>query len=230
VSTDLLESAASALGDLTDRVVFLGGATVGLWFTDPTARTPRVTYDVDVVADVTTLLAYEAFQADLRRRGFTEDIASGVICRWRHEGRELTLDAVPKEQRLAGFAGGWLARATERAVAHQLASGVAIRVVPPAWLIVTKLEAFADRGADDCLSSRDFEDIALVVDARIELADEVAALPSDAQRYVRGELGRVLGLPTFEYGLEGALLGADARTRAAAVTLPRFRGLVETAP
>jgi hypothetical protein len=56
-----------------------GGATIGLWITDPTARAPRVTYDVDVVAEVVTLRAYEAFQNDLRRQGFREDVDSRVM-------------------------------------------------------------------------------------------------------------------------------------------------------
>jgi predicted nucleotidyltransferase len=50
-----------------------------------------------------------------------------------------------------------------------LPSGVSIRVVSPVYLMATKLEAFGDRGKDDCLSSRDFEDIALLVDSREEL-------------------------------------------------------------
>lgn len=61
MSLDLLETAAAALGGLRSRVVFLGGATVVLWTTDPAARAPRVTYDVDVVAEVITPASYEAF-------------------------------------------------------------------------------------------------------------------------------------------------------------------------
>lgn len=49
MSVDLLERAVAALGVLSGRVVFVGGATIGLWFTDPMARLPRMTYDVDVV-------------------------------------------------------------------------------------------------------------------------------------------------------------------------------------
>jgi hypothetical protein len=83
MSVDLLEAAAAAFGDLLDQVVFLGGATIGLWITDTTARAPRVTYDVDVVAEVQTLGAYEAFQVRLREHGFREDVESGVMSRWR---------------------------------------------------------------------------------------------------------------------------------------------------
>lgn len=53
-----LKTAALALGDLNSQVVFLGGASVELWITDPTTREPRMTYDVDVVIEVTTLAGF----------------------------------------------------------------------------------------------------------------------------------------------------------------------------
>jgi hypothetical protein len=43
MSIDLLERGAAALGDLVDEVVFVGGATVTLWITDPAAPPPRPT-------------------------------------------------------------------------------------------------------------------------------------------------------------------------------------------
>lgn len=47
MSIDLLELAAGALGPLLDEVVFVGGATVTLWITDPGAPPVRPTKDVD---------------------------------------------------------------------------------------------------------------------------------------------------------------------------------------
>jgi predicted nucleotidyltransferase len=225
VSLKLLDAAAAALDDLCARVVFLGGATMVLWMTDPGARPPRVTYDVDVVADVVTLADYEAFQAELRSRRFSEDAASGVICRWRHAGDDLVLDAIPLEARLTGFGGRWLRPAAAAAVARKLPSGTTIRVVPPAYLLATKLEAFADRGQHDLLASRDFEDVIVLTDSRTELLAEVAAAPADVRQYVRTELAQLALLPSFEYGVEGALTGPGVAARVQAVTLPRLRQL-----
>jgi len=228
MTIQLLEAAASSLGELRERVVFLGGVTVGLWFTDPAARAPRTTYDVDVVAEAATLAAYEEFQQQLRRHGFAEDVESGITVRYRHTGSGLILDALPLEPRLAGLSDPWLARATGAAVFRALPSGTVVRVVPPAWLLVTKLQAFADRGNGDCLGSRDFEDLVLLVDSRIKLVDEIDALPEDARSHVRQQLRRVLGLPSVQYGVEGALATADARERAAAVTIPRLERLASS--
>jgi predicted nucleotidyltransferase len=222
LTVELLELAAAALDEHREEIVFLGGATVGLWFTDPASRAPRATYDVDIVADVTTLAAYVRFQDDLRRHGFVEDIASGITVRYRHSESGLILDVLPLEVRLAGIGGQWLKAAAQAAVWRTLPSGVEVRVVPPAWLVVIKLEAFAERGNDDCLSSRDFEDLVLLVDSRQELAGELDALPNAARDYVRREVGRILTLPDFEYGVEGALASADSRDRARTVTIHRF--------
>jgi predicted nucleotidyltransferase len=226
MSDALLEVAAAALGDLVGRVVFLGGATIGLWITDPAARTPRVTYDVDVVAEVGTLGAYEEFQAELRQRGFREDVASSVMSRWR-AANDLVIDIVPVEPRLAGFGGAWLAGAAEAAVHRPLSSGRNIRVVPPVHLVATKLEAFADRGGGDPMGSKDFEDITLLVDGRAELASEVAAAPTALRSFVGHGIAGLIGLRGFDYGVEGALLGVDAAARAITVTVPRFAELAK---
>jgi hypothetical protein len=66
----LLERAASALDDLLEEVVFLGGATVGLWITDPAAPEPRPTKDVDVIVEVTSRGRFAEFEERLRAHGF----------------------------------------------------------------------------------------------------------------------------------------------------------------
>jgi hypothetical protein len=225
VSTGQLEIAAAALGDLLERVVFLGGATIELWITDPAARAPRVTDDVDVVAEVLTLPSYVAFQEDLREAGFHEDVFSGVICRWQHTESGLTLDAIPADPSLAGFGGRWLGPAAEACVTRSLPSGTAIRAVPPVCLLATKLEAFSNRGNNDCLASHDFEDIIVLIDSREELSAEMAAAGHDVTSYIKAELTRIMALLDFEYGVEGALASVDARGRARAVTIPRLQQL-----
>lgn len=80
MSIELLELGASALGTLTDEVVFVGGATVTLWITDPAAPPPRPTKDVDVIVEVASRTAYHAFEKRLRDAGFRDD--GEVICRW----------------------------------------------------------------------------------------------------------------------------------------------------
>ena len=84
MSIALLELAAETLGELLEEVVFVGGATMVLWITDPGAPPVRPTKDVDVVVEVATRSAFHDFEARLRERRFAEDWEDGVICRWGH--------------------------------------------------------------------------------------------------------------------------------------------------
>jgi hypothetical protein len=105
MSVGLLERGATALGDLVDEVVFVGGATIVLWITDPAAPPPRPTKDVDVIVEVATRSGYYAFEDRLRAAGFRDD--KEVICRWRHPEQELILDAMPTDAALLGFENKW---------------------------------------------------------------------------------------------------------------------------
>jgi len=173
MSIELLELAADALGELLDEVVFVGGATVTLWITDPGAPPVRPTKDVDVVVEVATRSAFHHFEARLRARRFAEDQEDGVICRWRHRSG-LILDAMPSEPGILGFENRWQGAAIPHAMERELPSGTRIRAISPAYLLATKLEAFKGRGGRDFLGSRDFGDIIALVDGREELVAEVA--------------------------------------------------------
>lgn len=172
-------SPVDGLDDLVDDVVFVGGATLVLWVTDPGAPPIRPTEDVDVIVEVTTRKAFHSFEDRLRRRSFMNDRESGVICRWRHRESGLILDAMPADARLLGFENRWQGAAMPYAVTRPLPSGRAIRAVPPPFLLATKLEAFNGRGRGDFLGSRDFADVIALVDGREELVDEIRSAPGE---------------------------------------------------
>lgn len=228
MSIDLLERGAAALGPLVEHVAFVGGATVVLWITDPGAPAPRLTKDVDVVIDVTTRSALHDFEAELRARGFRNDIDAEIICRWRHDERDLILDAMPAAGGLLGFENPWQTAAMPHAVSRTLPSGAEIRAITPPYLIATKLAAFNGRGNGDHLGSRDLEDIMLLVDGRAELVGEVAAAEDEVRDFVADEVAALLDQPRFIDAIFG-FLRADvaSQARAATVVLPRLRELAE---
>jgi hypothetical protein len=119
VNIELLELAESALGNLVDEVVFVGGATVALWISDPAAPAVRPTDDVDVVVEVATRAGFYEFEAKLRDVGFREHQESRVICRWRHLRTGLILDAMPSRADILGFENQWQAAAIPHAIAYQ---------------------------------------------------------------------------------------------------------------
>jgi predicted nucleotidyltransferase len=224
MSIDLLERGAAALGPLVERVAFVGGATIVLWITDSGAPAPRPTKDVDVVIDVTTRAALHDFEADLRARGFRNDIDAAIICRWRHDEHDLLLDAMPAAGDLLGFENPWQTAAMPHASSRTLPSGAEIQAITPPYLIATKLSAFKDRGHGDHLGSQDLEDIMLLVDGREELVDEVAAAEDALRAFIADEVATLLDRPRFIDAIFG-FLRADVvhQARAETVVLPRLR-------
>lgn len=231
MNIELLESAAVALGELVEDVMFVGGATIELWLTDLGAVDIRPTLDVDVVVEVTSRLAFHNFEAELRRRGFAEDQASGVICRWRHSGHDLTLDAMPARAEILGFENRWQAAALPHAVRRDLPAGATIRAASPPYLLAMKLEAFRGRGKGDFIASRDFEDIVTLLDRRPELIAEVQSADSKLRGFVADEVRRLLGERGYPDGVAAALPpDAASQGRATEVIRPAFEALADLAP
>ncbi|MES1193323.1 MAG: nucleotidyl transferase AbiEii/AbiGii toxin family protein [Solirubrobacterales bacterium] len=231
MSIDLLEAASTALDDLLPEVVFVGGATVELWITDPAAPPVRPTKDVDVVVEVASRSAFYDFETRLRAHGFREDQEDGVICRWRHDTSDLILDAMPSKASILGFENYWQGAGAPHAITRELPSGTTIRALSPPYLLATKLEAFRGRGREDFLASRDFADIIALVDGRQELIAEVAASGPDLRAYVAHAIDALLKAPRFPDGLFGAFGGdATSQERGQAVVLPALRSLTQASP
>lgn len=75
----LLEVVAERLGaDLRDKLVFIGGAVVGLLITDPAMPAIRPTEDVDLVTHVVALQDFHAIEGALIARGFVHDMRPGA--------------------------------------------------------------------------------------------------------------------------------------------------------
>ncbi len=115
-----------------------------------------------------------------------------------------------------------------------LPSGQQIRVIPPPYLLATKLEAWNGRGGGDHLRSHDLEDIITLVDGRGEVADEVDDAPSDLREFLSRELATLLDQPRFLDTIDGTVVGfgrgvsgsgSGDEDRVDEVVLPRFRAL-----
>jgi hypothetical protein len=187
-----LETAAAVLGPILGEVVFVGGATIHLWLTEPGAPPARATEDVDVVCEVTTRTEYYRLGGRLRERGLSEASDGTVICRWRSADPELVL----------GYE-----EAIATATAITLGSGAEIRAATPAALVATKLAAWKGRGEGDLLRSLDIHDVLTLVDGRPELVSEIEAAEPKLRAYIRDELVQLQAEPYLDYAVDGAAAG-----------------------
>ena len=225
----MLESAAEAIEEMLDEVVFVGGATVELWVTDPGAPEFRPTYDIDVIVEVTTRGAYYRLEEKLRELGFRNDEEGGVICRFRRPSG-LILDVMPTDPSILGFENRWQREAFPHAARYGLPSGREIKAVPPVYLIATKLEAFASRGRGDLYGSKDFEDLVRLIDGREEVVEELEAAEEEVRAFVSLALARLTRLEAFASAAEGALGGGpETLDRYELVLRPRIDAVIRLA-
>ncbi len=208
---DMLELAIEYLGDLADRVVFVGGCTAGLLISDSTAPAIRVTQDVDVIADV-DLKEYYNLQESLRSKGFYEDQSEGApISRWKNG--DVTLDVIPVDPNVFGFGSEWFKPALETAELISLPSGKQILTISGPYFVACKFSAFKNRGDEDYLLSHDIEDIIALLDGRKELVNEILASDKKLKSYLTGCFDRLLKDDRFLEALPGIMPG-DAGSQA----------------
>jgi len=207
VSTLQLEAAAAVLGPLVDEVVFVGGATVHLWITEPGAPPARATDDVDVICEVATRAEYYRLGDRLRERGLREAVDSPVLCRWQSAEPRLTLDVMPTDPDILGFSNPWYEEAISTATIVALDSGAQVRAATPQLLIATKLCAWKGRGRGDLLASLDVHDVLTLIDGRPGLVEEVRSAPPELRDYIQVELTALRVEPYFGYAVEGATAG-----------------------
>ena len=204
----LLETAARLLEPLLDEIVFVGGCVTGLLITDTATAGMRPTNDVDVIAEVYSYAEYGALSERLRQLGLVEDNREGApTCRWRFE--DSTIDVLPVDEQVLGFANRWYQPAVDSAARLDLA-GLTVRHITPVYFIATKLEAFHGRGDGDYIASHDLEDVVTVVDGREELVDEVLHTQQDVQGYIREQVATLLGVGDFVDALPGFLPPAES--------------------
>jgi hypothetical protein len=105
-SVQAIRFVAERLDTLTERMVFLGGATLGLLVTEPGAAAPRPTKDVDLIVEV-TMREYldNSFRSQLLNRGFREVTDEAVLCRWEIEGTKV--DIMPAASDVRGSSNRW---------------------------------------------------------------------------------------------------------------------------
>jgi predicted nucleotidyltransferase len=218
----LVETVARALGELKDRVVFVGGCAVGLLISDEARPPVRATQDVDLIAEVASYTAYHEFSTQLRRLGFVED-GGEVFCRWRLGN--LQVDVMSPENNVTGSSNRWFLQAMRDAQTVGLPSGQSIRLISPPLLLATKLEAFYDRGEGDYGASHDVEDIINLVDGRAELVPEIRGADPQVLEYLQAEIDDLLGEAGFVDCIAWHLGPGDIDQARVSIVIERLRGI-----
>lgn len=208
-NVEILRLAIGRLGPVADEFVFVGGCAAGLLITDTAAPPIRATVDVDAIVQVASLADYYDLSERLRERGFREDRNEGApLCRWLHA--PLILDVMPTNARILGFGNHWYEGAIQNAQVTRLVTGESLRMVTAPYFIVTKLDAFENRGHGDFQMSHDMEDIIAVIDGRVELVSELQSAAFDVRQNIASRMKLLLANPDFVQSISGHMPGDQA--------------------
>ncbi len=141
-----IKAVHNALGELRDKVVFVGGATVAL-YADRIAAEVRPTDDVDILVEVYSRWHYGEVEDHLRKMGFVNDITAAFVGRFLIKG--LIVDVMPTNEDILGFSNLWYKRGFQTAIDYKIDDLTIVKIFDAPYFIATKLEAFNNRGNND---------------------------------------------------------------------------------
>lgn len=215
---------AKKLGKLRSEVVFLGGAATGLLITDKAAPEPRITMDVDVIVEISSLSQYYKLGELLKKQGFSEDMTDNApLCRWVVEG--IKVDVMPTDEKVLGFSNRWYGPAISESRETRLAPGIHIRIVTAPFFLATKIEAFKGRGKNDFFGSHDMEDIITLIDGRTELLGEISDSSAELKKYLAASFNDFMRNPSFIQAIPGHLLPNSASQARIPLIMRSIKGI-----
>ncbi len=194
INTTRIKAVAHALDSLKEKVVFVGGATISLYPDRPVFEA-RPTDDIDVIIEILNYSGRSELEAKLRSIGFSHDIESGVICRYRIQG--IIVDIMPTNDPSIGFTNRWYTDGFNNAVDHKIDETCTVKILSAPYFVGTKLEAYKNRGGNDGRISQDFEDIVYVFENRESIWEDMKNASEDIRNYLQSEFQNLLKTPGF---------------------------------
>jgi predicted nucleotidyltransferase len=179
----------SALNELNEKVVFVGGATISLYADRPVFEI-RPTDDIDVIIEILNYFDRGQLEERLRSLGFSNDIESGIVCRYIIQG--IVVDIMPTNDPSIGFKNIWYPDGFAEAIGYQIDERNTIKILSAPYFIATKLEAHKGRGKNDGRSSQDFEDIVYVLENRGTIWEEINNASSPVKDYLQSAFSNLL--------------------------------------
>lgn len=175
----MIERIAHALGDLKEKMIFVGGSVAELYADFPEISDIRPTIDVDCVVDIQicSYFDYSKLEDDLRALGFQDDTSDNApICRKIYQG--ILVDFMPVYSDILGFSNRWYADGAANKTENILPDGTVIYILPVEYYLATKFEALNNRGGADIRGSHDWEDIVFVMNNCAELTNIIKQCPN----------------------------------------------------
>lgn len=189
IQTRIIEKIALALGELNEKVAFVGGSVVSFYATDWAAEDVRPTKDIDITLQIVSLGQLEALREELVHKGFQQSADESVICRFIYD--DILVDIMSTNAIGWAPANRWFAPGFEHLMLKQVGN-VTIRLLTLPYFLATKLDAHSDRGSTDPRTSKDFEDIVYLLDYALDIQQQILKAPEDVRTYLKSQFAAIL--------------------------------------
>jgi len=202
INKDIIKKIALALGELNEQVIYVGGATVGLYINDPAADDVRPTKDVDISLSIATMAELEQLRESLNKKGFVQTAEDDVICRFRYG--DIKVDVMNTKAIGWAPANPWYGPGFENRLKIEI-EGQPIFIIPLPFFIATKFAAYNNRGKNEPRTSHDFEDIVYILDNRTDLVEQINAANKKLKPFLKKEFEGILNDKVKQEAIAGNL-------------------------
>jgi len=199
---EVIRRVSLALGEMNEQVIFVGGATIGLYINDPGAEDVRVTKDVDITVEIASVGELESIRNDLVKKGFKQSPEDSVLCRFRYDN--IKVDVMSTKEVGWAPANPWFAAGFAQRVEVKIGDQM-IQLLPLPYFIASKLAAHIGRGGRDPRTSHDFEDIVYLIDNRTDIVKQIDKAPDDVKPYLKEHLELILNDNVMQEAILGNL-------------------------
>lgn len=189
INRGIIKKIAFALGELNEQVIYVGGATVGLYINDPAAEDVRPTKDVDISLSIATIGELEQIREAITQKGFIQTAEVDVICRFRYD--DVKVDVMNTKAIGWAPANPWFAPGFESRMQIEI-NGQPIFIIPLPYFLASKFAAYNSRGKNEPRTSHDFEDIIYILDNRTDLVEQINTANEDVKPFLKSEFESIL--------------------------------------
>jgi predicted nucleotidyltransferase len=189
IHTQTIEKIATALGELNEKVAFVGGAVVGIYANDLAAEDVRPTKDIDITLQIASLSKLEMLREELSIKGFKQQVNEDVICRFVFD--DILVDVMATHPVGWAPANQWFAPGFNYLILKKIGDKT-IRLLSLPYFLATKFDAHSDRGGLDPRTSKDFEDIVYLLDYVSDFEQQISIAPKDVKTYLINQFEAIL--------------------------------------
>lgn len=188
-----VELVVVGLGEISDRVVFVGGCIPAFYVNQEKFEEPRPTEDIDCIIELVSLSHHQELEVALRAKGFRN--VPSMIARWEYQG--IVVDIMPTDKAILGFSNRWYDSAIRAAKVTSLPGGTKCKILDLPHFFATKFEALSGRG-EDLRLSKDLEDIVYVLNGCETVVPELLAGTKAVRAFLSEQFSKLKSLKNFD--------------------------------